>query len=61
MGHPPGNFVFPFPVWSRCLSRTDVTRVTARGLRTLHSKKFDLRDSPARRDNFQWMPVRNAS
>ena len=59
MGHPLG--IFLFPVRSRSLSRTGVTRVTARVLRTLHSKKFELRDSPAGRDSFQWMPVHNVS
>ena len=59
MGHPLG--IFLFPVRSRGPSRTGVTRVTARVLRTLHCKKFELRDSPAGRDRFKWMPVHNAS
>ena len=51
MGHPLG--IFLFPVRSRCLSRTGVTRVTARVLRSLHSKKFELRDSPAGQGQLQ--------
>lgn len=40
-------------------SQAHVTGVTARVHSSLHSESFEMRNSSANRDRFEWIPVHN--